>query len=548
MHGLNALKLSHRFAILIGIVVLGFAAYGGWSFKTLSDLKVNGPLYQRIALGKDLVADILPPPEYILESYLVTLQLSSETDSREQDKLIDRLKVLKREYDKQHEFWRQADLGKELEEVFLKRAHEPAAAFYGLAFDSLVPALRQGNKDAVAAAMTKMKIAYGEHRLAIDEVVQIAQKRTEADESDARQRIDSATMLMLAILAVAMITSIAVSTAITRGLLASLGGEPSYAVEVSRTIAAGDLTMAIDTRPGDRTSLLAEMKQMQSSLKEVIRRTHDATAQLVDASQALASASQQVAESSGQQSEAAASMAASVEQMSASIAHVSSSANDTRTISNEAGILSQEGADLVRGTIAEMNNISVAVEQSTQLIHQLGEQSDKITGIVNVIKEIADQTNLLALNAAIEAARAGEQGRGFAVVADEVRKLAEKTTLSTQEIATMIAAIQQGTHCAVQGMEDGGAKVRHGVAMASQTGDTMDRIEAGAKKVQAAVDEISNALREHGASSGAIAANVEKIAQMTEENSAAVSEVSRAATDLKQLATTLQANVDRFRT
>ena len=105
MAGLNSLKLSHRFAILIGVFVLGFAIYGGWSFKTLNDLKVNGPLYQRIVQGKDLIADILPPPEYIIESYLVAMQLADETDTADQDKLIDKLKSLKRDYDTRHEFW-----------------------------------------------------------------------------------------------------------------------------------------------------------------------------------------------------------------------------------------------------------------------------------------------------------------------------------------------------------------------------------------------------------------------------------------------------------
>ena len=124
MNAFRSLKLSHRFALLIAVFALGFVMYGGWSFKTLNDLKVNGPLYQRIVQGKDLVADILPPPEYIIESYLVSLQLSSATEKAEQDGLIERLKALKAEYDTRHEFWLKEGLESELQETFLKQAHQ----------------------------------------------------------------------------------------------------------------------------------------------------------------------------------------------------------------------------------------------------------------------------------------------------------------------------------------------------------------------------------------------------------------------------------------
>jgi methyl-accepting chemotaxis protein len=240
-------------------------------------------------------------------------------------------------------------------------------------------------------------------------------------------------------------------------------------------------------------------------------------------------------------------VAASVEQVSVSINHVAESAQDAHGIARDAGELSVQGGQLFHGTIDEINLIADEVHRSTEVIHQLGSQSDRISQIINVIKEIADQTNLLALNAAIEAARAGEAGRGFAVVADEVRKLAEKTSSSTKEIGDMINAIQQGTQQAVSSMEAGSDKVHDGVAMAERAGESMEQIEGGVRKVLMAVASISEALGEQRSASHDIADNVEKIARMSEENSQAVLSVSDSAGKLIELASSLRAKAGHFR-
>lgn len=194
-----------------------------------------------------------------------------------------------------------------------------------------------------------------------------------------------------------------------------------------------------------------------------------------------------------------------------------------------------------------MHRIAESVEQSAQLIEDLGRQSDRISAIVNVIKDIADQTNLLALNAAIEAARAGETGRGFAVVADEVRKLAERTTQSTQDIAAMIDAIQNGTAQAVDSMHAGVERVAGGVELAKRAGKAMEEIHSGAQRVAQTVSDISLALKEQSAASSEIAVNVEKIAQMAEENNAAVAGTTGTARELERLAEGLQAEIRRYK-
>ncbi len=334
---------------------------------------------------------------------------------------------------------------------------------------------------------------------------------------------------------------------IVRRLLRQLGGEPAYVIDIIRQIAGGNLSGNIVTRGGDSSSLLYTTKQMQGSLKGMIGRILTTSDQLAQSARQLAASSQQVQQASERQSDSSAAVASSIEQMTVCVGQISENAAGAQKYASETGRLAKDGAQAVQGVIVEMDKISTAVATSSEVITSLGEQSHQISNIVNVIKEIADQTNLLALNAAIEAARAGEQGRGFAVVADEVRKLAERTTLSTQEIAAMIQSVQGGTDDAVAGMAQGSTLVSEGVQMVGVTGESMEKVQDGVQKVLAAIDDISSALKEQSSASHLIARNVESIAEMTEETSTVIKEVSLSAGNLEQLAAHLKSTVGEFK-
>jgi len=341
---------------------------------------------------------------------------------------------------------------------------------------------------------------------------------------------------------------IAVSlTFVTRNVLKAIGGDPREVSRVTQRIAAGDLSSAVICVPGDDTSVLAGMKEMQETLRRMIADIMHGSEQLSAASVQLLRASEEVARRSQLQSESASSMAAAVEEMTVSIDQVGENAREAHAISVQAGGLSDKGTQVIQNATSEMNNIALAVQSSSSIIEELGRQSDQITSIVKTIREIADQTNLLALNAAIEAARAGEQGRGFAVVADEVRKLAERTSRSTTEITGMVERIQHGTHNAVVSMEAGVKQAGQGVELAGQAGASITEIRDGARRVMAVVNNISEAIREQGTASGDIAKSIEYIARMSEESTKAVNETAEAARHLQQLSSTLSVSVSRFK-
>ena len=313
-------------------------------------------------------------------------------------------------------------------------------------------------------------------------------------------------------------------------------------------LGSGDLTGRVRCGSRDELEDVAQhFNHMAEQVQNLLRKVQNTSVRLSTAAQSVSSSANEVLSSSQSQSTAASSMAAAVQQMTAGISQIAEHAQAAQNVSQESGQLSAEGGRIVQSTVTEMEQIANSVNQSAQIIEALGKHSESISAIVNVIKDIADQTNLLALNAAIEAARAGEQGRGFAVVADEVRKLAERTTNSTREISDMIGAIQQGTTDAVVSMKSGVTRVAQGVALSKSAGEAIGRISEGAGRVQGDVADISTALREQSAASGEIARNVEQIAQMADQNSLSVNATASTASDLEQLARELQAEVQHFK-
>jgi len=333
---------------------------------------------------------------------------------------------------------------------------------------------------------------------------------------------------------------------VSRSIIRTLGGDPAAASAITRRIAAGDLSSPVDCPPGE--NLLADISAMQDTLRTMITTIVSNAEHVASSADQLLHASEEVADRARQQSDAASSMAASVEEMAVSIDQVKENAGEAHGISRESSAISEEGAAVIHSAATEMRKISEAVQSSSEIVEDLGRQSDQITSIVNTIREIADQTNLLALNAAIEAARAGEQGRGFAVVADEVRKLAERTSLSTTEIAEMVSKIQNGTRSAVSSMQAGVAKVGSGVQLANQAGDSINRIRDGAQRVTFVVNGISDSISEQSHASNDIAQKLETIAQMSEESAIAVRHTADAARRLHSLSGELHEAVARFKT
>ncbi|GAB2897423.1 hypothetical protein GCM10027046_28710 [Uliginosibacterium flavum] len=286
---------------------------------------------------------------------------------------------------------------------------------------------------------------------------------------------------------------------------------------------------------------LSAYNRLLESLRKSFVAIQESTTRMLDVTEEVDVSSRKIARNSQIQSDASANMAAAVEEMTVSISIVAQQAQDADHHTQDSRNIAEQSSGAIMNTVDGIRTISDSVGEAAARIKTLRVDCDSISAMAGIIHEIADQTNLLALNAAIEAARAGEQGRGFAVVADEVRKLAERTTKSTQDISALVLRMQDSARSAVDSMVKTEQAVGLGVVNAQQAGESIDRIKAGSVAAAGVVEDIAGAIREQQTASTQIAQNIEQIAQMSEQNSAAagasataVSRISQAGREIAQ--------------
>jgi len=311
-------------------------------------------------------------------------------------------------------------------------------------------------------------------------------------------------------------------------------------------IADNDLTVKIEPK-SDKDVLGRSFKTMAANLSGVIRRLGDNAGQLVSAATEISSSSEQMSHGAANQAQQVRQVATAIEEMAATIVESARNAGDATETSRAASDTAAAGGQIVSDTIKGMQRIADTVRQSAASITKLAQSADQIGEIIGVIDEIADQTNLLALNAAIEAARAGEQGRGFAVVADEVRKLAERTGKATGEIAGMIKGIQKETEDAVTSMQSGIIQVDKGRELADKAGNSLSEIVNMSQRVMDMVRQIATAADEQSTAADEISKNVELVSSITKETATGAEQSAAAAEVLNRQAESLRELMSRFK-
>jgi methyl-accepting chemotaxis protein len=333
-----------------------------------------------------------------------------------------------------------------------------------------------------------------------------------------KQAYQSTRSLMLTVGGLALLCSVVAAVLITRSLVVQLGGEPAYAAGIAAQIAAGNLSVAIDTAPRDQSSLVFAMKTMRDSLAGIVGQVHDSAAAIESASVQIAAGNMDLSSRTEQQAGALEETASSMDQLTSTVRQNADSAQQANSLALSASEIAQRGGNVVSQVVDTMGSINASAR--------------KIVDIIGVIDGIAFQTNILALNAAVEAARAGEQGRGFAVVATEVRNLAQRSAAAAKEIKGLIG--------------DSVDKVEAGSRLVDQAGATMEEIVGGIQHVTDIMGDISSATQEQSAGIDLVSGAIAQMDRVTQQNAALVEQATAAAASLRDQAGNLVRMVGVF--
>jgi len=349
--------------------------------------------------------------------------------------------------------------------------------------------------------------------------------------------------LFFAVFAAGVAISLVATIFVNAAILAPIHA----ATDVINDLADGNLTHDVPVESADEVGeMAARLNVMIGNLRDMIGRISEAAGTMASASSQISSSTEEMAAGTQEQMSQTGEVASAVEEMAKTIEENSKNAGNTADTARQAKEAAERGGTVVAQTVGGMKRIAEVVHRSASTVQELGRSSDQIGEIISVIDDIADQTNLLALNAAIEAARAGEQGRGFAVVADEVRKLAERTTKATKEITDMIKKIQGDTQGAVRSMDEGTKQVEEGIKLADKAGASLGEIVEISQKVGDMVGQIAAASEEQSSAAEEISKNVEAISAVTGETAQGTHQIARAADDLNQLTERLHQLVQQF--
>ena len=541
MNWFKNLKISAKLTAAVSLVLLATMISGGlslWELSTLDDSVIDlaTNAMPSIKVLAKLDHDINEFRRCEFQDVLATDKADMDTwEKRMADTLAD-LKKDAKTYEPMISYPGEKELYSEFKNNFdlYMDVHEKILVLARQNRNADADALMRGDSSKYFLAMSD----------ALDKDIALNEKGGNDSYRKAMAVYNSARITLVISTVISILVGIVLALIIGRMITTSM----ARAVSVANRLADGDLTVNIEADSLDETGqLLSAMQHMVQSLRDMISRTVDISTGIASASNQLHSTSAQIATGAEEVASQTNTVATASEEMSATSSDIARNCTMAAEASRQTTESANAGAKVVNETITGMSVIADQVRQTSKTVEALGSRSDQIGQIVGTIEDIADQTNLLALNAAIEAARAGEQGRGFAVVADEVRALAERTTKATREIGEMIKAIQSETREAVKAMEDGVHEVEKGAVSSQKSGHALEEILERINEVTMQINQIATAAEQQTATTSEITSNIQQVTEVVHQTARGADETAGAAAQLATQAQQLQNLVSRFR-
>lgn len=486
-------RIQTNLFLLVGFLLGGMVLFGFLSYYTLEKLKIKGPYYDKIVLSQDLIADVLPPPEYIIESYLLAFQQIEEATSRGLDKLIARSEKLRQEYEDRHRFWEQNIPEGHLKDIFIVQSNKIVEEFFDIYQNSFLPALKSNNKDkAHSILMGPLTEKYNQHRAIIDEVIKVTTKQSEDIESEVTDIYNKSLNLSLAVWILSFI----------------VGGIIAWAIAHAITQKVNDIITGI-------VPISVEISNRMDQQAHVV----------------------------AQQSSAVQETTATMNELSVSFKHTESLASESSERAKNALKVSEEGNSTVKVMTEGLANHKEKVSAILEQIIRLSELIQQIHSIAAVTSNLTNQTNILALNAAVQAVHVKQQSEGFSVIANEIRKLADDSKKFLAHIDVLAQNIQKATNSAIAIAEEGSKNVQEIMRLTQNTSKAFDTIISINTISYEAAEQVSMNVKQQGLAVNQVLDAMENLNEVAGQSVTGMKQVHNELTKLNVLTNNLKSVV-----
>ncbi|MFA6062229.1 MAG: methyl-accepting chemotaxis protein [Gallionella sp.] len=534
---MNSMRVSVRFSLLLGVFAVSFLLVALIAFSTLNLVKVNGPLYSNVVQQKDLVADILPPPEYLIESYFVVLELA-HADAGDVPALVEKSRKLAEEYETRHAYWAGKLTEGRIKQLIVDDAYQPGKEFLALRDQRFIPAIERGDKAAVAAVLPLLKQKYQAHRQVIDELVARVNEQTAQDEAAAAELIRSRTLWMLALMLGGAVLVLLTGKWMGRSLIRQLGGEPAEAAEVARRISADDLTQQVNVAAGDETSLMAMLKTMQAKLAERSQADKQSAIEVSRIKYALDSVSSCVTVSDDKNeviyfNEA---MRKQIRLMQVEMQKRFPTFSEDQLIGQKIGaFFVDESVRTAYAAPLDGSKIFDIPMGGRDMCLQPSPIYDSQRTYLGRVTQWTDRTDEIAVEreiaSIIESAAGGDFSRRIAVsgkqgfflkMAEDLNQLLETTSLSLDEVVRVLAALADGDLTQTISGDYAGTFGK----LKDDANSTVAQLTATIRRISEAAATINTASREIASGNGDLSQRTEEQASSLEETAASMEELT----------------------
>jgi methyl-accepting chemotaxis protein WspA len=513
----------------------------------LTEFRVNGPVYKRIIQNKDIVADVLPPPLYVIESYLILHQMVESNDEKELTEFKDDLRDLRKLYDQRHAHWVANLPDDPMKRALVVESYDPAMVFFETIDKSFLPAIEKRDK-ATARQLVNgpLRDLYSTHRKAVDSTVEIAKNRTGTAEQDALYRVSSWSTAMIAASAASVLFMALGGWLVSRSVVRS----SDILVRNVNKMASGeaDLTARVETGSRD------EMGELARGINATLKKIHTIVVRVREGSVQLLSTGAEISANAGQQEVTAVSLSSSTTQIAAAVNEISATGRDLSQTMGEVSKRAKQAANLAVACGKGLEATNTTMRQLTESADSIGarladirEKADHITLMVTTIVKVADQTNILSVNAAVEAEKAGNAGLGFLVVAREIRRLADQTAVATLSIENIVGEMHDAVTAGVRQTDKFNDEVKDSVSRISEINRQTGLIIEEVQGLNASFSDVNEGMQNQTTGALQISDAMRQISHSAKQTQASAKEFNESADLLRKSVELLNAEVSQFK-